>query len=459
MDLIQPKHSYADENAQWHIYTNTSLRTVWAILEDSGVDISLHDENFRPTTQLDSDIVGINLLGAPYIPVAIETIRMLRSKFWNELSFVLGWQVLTQKKSKTWQVLWLDDAQFQKLFWDKVYNGMKPWVLKSLLPIKNISDWHDISLKHIYQELSGQDFLEYFTREISLYVSQWCKFDCDFCAAVKNKKEQYRDEEMMDDDLYYIVKRLQKLGKNKLSIYMSNLDVFQSPRQLEWFADLILDTKIFNPDFTFSLRGLAGTKSFLNQDKNHPPVLEKLVKAGFDNVWYGVDGMWPEVWKWIKKPQNNEKEILDAIRLSKEKYNITPELLMVFGHNWVDTEKSLKNAYEFVEAMVEKYWAVPRPHVAKSFIPGNDGRKNPEFQKEVDMLIENPHLFQSLDFTALASKLTHPDADFRDLVNHYYLKMCKLPGNTTLPIIPYEIWDNEPDIGWKKFINEGKFDR
>jgi hypothetical protein len=41
--------------------------------------------------------------------------------------------------------------------------------------------------------------------------------------------------------------------------------------------------------------------------------------------------------------------------LSKEKYNITPELLMVFGHNGVDTEKSLRNAYEFVEAMVQNY--------------------------------------------------------------------------------------------------------
>jgi hypothetical protein len=149
--------------------------------------------------------------------------------------------------------------------------------------------------------------------------------------------------------------------------------------------------------------------------------------------------MGPEIWKGIKKPQNNEKDILDAIRISKEKYDITPELLMVFGHVGVDTQESLSHAYEFVEAMVDKYGAVPRPHVAKAFIPGSDGRKDPKYEKEVDLLIQNPHLFQSLDFTALASKLTHPDKTFRNLVNYYYLEMCKIPGNTTLPILPYDI--------------------
>lgn len=112
---------------------------------------------------------------------------------------------------------------------------------------------------------------------------------------------------------------------------------------------------------------------------------------------------------------------------------------MVFGHVGVDTEQSLKHAYDFVEAMVDKYGAIPRPHIAKQCIPGNDGRSDSKFQKEVSMLIENPTLFQSLDFTALASKLTHPDTAFRDMVNHYYLEMCKLPGNTTQPIIPYDI--------------------
>lgn len=459
MDLIQPRHSYAPETGQWPIYTNTSLWTIWSILDAKWIDITLHDENFKKVSSLQSNIVGINLLWAPYIPVAIETIQRLKKQFWDELTFILWWQVLTQKQSKTWKVLWLDDGQFQKVFWKNVYNGMKPWVLESLLNIKNISDWHNISLIPMYEKLSDSEFKEYFSREISFYVSQWCKFDCEFCGAVKNQKEQYRDEEILYSDLCYITSRLQRLWKKSLSIYMSNLDVFQSPRQLEWFADMVLQIKTNNPDFSFSIRGLAGTKSFIDLDKNNPQILEKLVSAWFNNVWYGVDGMWPDIWKWIKKTQNNQKEILDSIRLSKEKYNITPELLMVFWHIWVDTETSLQNAYSFVEAMVDTYGAVPRPHVAKPFIPGSDWWKNHEFQDKIKLLIENPHLFQSLDFTALASKVTHTDLSFRNLVNHYYLEMCKLPWNTTLPIIPYDIWDTESALEYKRRKNIGKFDR
>jgi hypothetical protein len=467
IDLIQPRHSYAKDPSLekiGQIYSNTSLRTVGSILDAEHVDVTLHDENVHAVESLQSNIIGLNLLWAPYIPVVIETMQRLKKNFWNDLLFVLWWQVLTQKKSRTWKILGLDDSQFKSLFWDGVVNGMKPWVLESLLDLENLPDERGVSLVPMYKKLSDEEFKVYFSREISLYVSQGCKFTCDFCAAEKNQKEKYREAETIEKDLFYIMARLQDLWEHHLDIYMSNLDVFQSPDELEKFADMMWNLRrniswFLCADFTFSFRGLAGTKSFVDLEKNHPKILEKLVAAGFNTVGYGVDGMWPDVWKGIKKPQNDEKNILDAIRISKEKYNITPELLMVFGHVGVDTEQSLKHAYDFVEAMVDKYGAIPRPHIAKQCIPGNDGRSDPKFQKEVNMLIENPTLFQSLDFTALASKLTHPDKKFRDMVNHYYLEMCKLPGNTTQPIIPYDIWDTQQIIEQKKKENIGKFDR
>jgi hypothetical protein len=45
------------------------------------------------------------------------------------------------------------------------------------------------------------------------------------------------------------------------------------------------------------------------------------------------------------------------------------------------------------------------------------------------------------------------------MVNYYYLEMCKLPGNITRPIIPYDIWDTQEIIQQKKKKNIGKFDR
>lgn len=37
--------------------------------------------------------------------------------------------------------------------------------------------------------------------------------------------------------------------------------------------------------------------------------------------------------------------------------------------------------------------------------------------------------------------------------------MCKIDGNTTIPIEPYEIGDDKKTLDIKKHNNEGKFDR
>jgi 2-iminoacetate synthase ThiH len=63
----------------------------------------------------------------------------------------------------------------------------------------------------MYKKLSDEEFKVYFSREISLYVSQGCKFTCDFCAAEKNQKEKYREAETIEKDLFYIMARLQDL--------------------------------------------------------------------------------------------------------------------------------------------------------------------------------------------------------------------------------------------------------
>ena len=105
----------------------------------------------------------------------------------------------------------LDDSQFQTLFGDKVYNGMSSRVSQSLCNQKDITEGNNISLIPMYKKLSDADFLRYFSKEISLYVSQGCKFTCDFCAAEKNQKEKYRSEELIEEDLMYIMARLQDL--------------------------------------------------------------------------------------------------------------------------------------------------------------------------------------------------------------------------------------------------------
>ena len=166
-----------------------------------------------------------------------------------------------------------------------------------------------------------------------------------------------------------------------------------------------------------------------------------------------------KVWNAVKKGHNSEDKCLEAIRSAKEDFGIIPEILMVFGHDGVDTEITLKLAYEFTLDMVHRFGAVPRPHVAKAFIPGNDGWRSPEHAHQIEALMQHPESFQSLDFTALPSPLTHPNDRLRELATDYFLKICNISGNTTLYVKPITPEMSSREIDEVKKFNLGRYDR
>ena len=120
------------------------------------------------------------------------------------------------------------------------------------------------------------------------------------------------------------------------------------------------------------------------------------MKAGFNTVGFGIDGMTPQVWKSVGKGHNTEDKCLEAIRSAREDFGITPEVLMVFGHVGADTEETLKLAYEFTIDMVHRYRAIPRPHVSKAFIPGNNGWRHPNYSAAVEELLKHLIYFSLL---------------------------------------------------------------
>jgi hypothetical protein len=240
---------------------------------------------------------------------------------------------------------------------------------------------------------------------------------------------------------------------------MSNLDVFQTPSELKKFAYTVQQIRADNLDVDIRLRGLATTDSYLKARNTSREAIEELVKAGFHTVGFGIDGMAPQVWRKVNKGINTEDKCLEAIRSSREDFGITPEVLMVFGHVGVDTEDTLRLAYEFTLDMVARYGAVPRPHVAKSFIPGNTGWVDPKNGEIVDALIKHPESFQTLDFTALPSTLTHPDGDFRELVSKYFINICGIRGNTTQYVRPITPDLTEEELREVREFNLGRYDR
>ncbi|MFC2135944.1 radical SAM protein [Bacteroidota bacterium] len=448
IDLIQPRHNYAPARSKeefGHIYLPTSLLTVGSRLLDAGVDVEIHDENLRPR-QISSEYVGFNLLGAPYIPEVIRAQKEI-----GEKTYLVGGQVVSG----------LSKDQLRRLFGDSTHNGNDDFELSRILGINQaeLQTPEQTSLVPAYEKLDDEVMKEYLSREFSLYVSQGCRFACDFCGADKKRTESYRDIDVIKADLDYLVKRAKTVGIDNLSMYMSNLDVFQSPQKLLEFAYAVKDVRSDHPDFEINLRGLAIVSTYLNARDKSRKSIEELVKAGFNTVGFGVDGWTPEVWKKVKKGHNTEDKCLEAIRSVKEDFGITPEILMVFGHVEADKEDSLRLAYEFTLDMVGKYGAVPRPHVAKAFIPGNDGWTSPEYREAVERLIEHPESFQSLDFTALPSTLTHPDEEIRSLATKYFLEICSIEGNTTSHTKPITPDLSPKELEEVKRFNEGRYDR
>lgn len=460
IDLIQLRHNYAPVEGLGHIYMPTSLLTVGSRLLNTGVNVEFHDENLKPA-RVSSDYVGFNLLGAPYIPEVIKLQERIRKEF-GEKTFLVGGQVVSG----------LSPDQLKRLFGSLTYNGNDDSTLARILGIdeRALTSPEQTSLIPAYERLDDKAMEKYLSREFSLYVSQGCKFSCDFCAAVRTYrdpatgqttkvKESYRDPSIIQADVAYLVGKAKSFGIKELNLYMSNLDVFQTPQQLLRFAYAVQEVKRENPDFKISLRGLATVDSFLRARDNAPKSIEELVNAGFNTVGFGIDGWTKEVWTEVKKGHNTEEKCLESIRSTKEDFGITPEILMVFGHPTADTEESLGAAYQVTRMVVGAYGAVPRPHVSKDFIPGNNGWRSPEHTRAVEILLEHPESFQSLDFTALPSPLTHPRERIRELATKYFLKMCELPRNTTQYVRPVTPDLKSEELEEVRRFNEGRFDR
>lgn len=460
IDLIQPRHNYApafEKERYGHIYLPTSLHTAAARMSYAGVDVKIHDENLR-VADITASSIGVNLLGAPYIPEIIKLQSRIRKDTCENITWVVGGQVVQPS------VYGLSSAQVQELFGQNTINGNDDGALSKLLNIdeRSLKRAESTSLVPIYEQIDDADMFEYLSREFSFYVSQGCSQKCVFCAALKGIPERYRETDVMKKDLNYLAQRAAKLGIEELKIYMSNLDVAQNPWKLDQFTAIVKEVREQNPGIKILLRGLATVPFFNKYKEKYRDVFKKLVEAGFHRIGFGVDGWDDDLWKELKKG-NTKDDCIEAIRSAREDFGMTPEILMVFGHDLGeskrDTPESLDGAYAICLEMAEKYGAIPRPHISKSFIPGNAGWIAPEHALQVNQLIQHPEAFQCLDFTALPSKLTHPDAKIRKLATEYYLKICAIKGSITQHTRPITPDMSPEEIQEVQNYNEGRYDQ
>lgn len=442
IDLLQPRHTYAPEEGMGAPYLPGALTNLAARLLATGQDVRILDGNFPEKPEILARLLGVNVVGAPYLPELMDLQRQLG----RDIKLVLGGQVIDG----------LSPNEKERLFGSEPSYGEEGLFLhtKVKLPARE-----SVSTVPAYRLIPDRYMQEYLSpaREISFYLSQGCVYRCTFCAADKNMQEKYRDMETVEEDLSYLMDRAIQLGHNSLSMYLSNLDLFQTPGQLEEFAQIVIGLKASRPGFVTRLRGLSTAHMLLKADRERPSCIEKMKEAGLWTVGIGVDGVNAETWRAVKKGHNSQNVCTRALTLLAD-HKILPEAFMVLGHP-SDTAQSLREALAFLKAIQGEMDVVPRPYVAKSFVPRNDGWRQPEFSCQREKLLQDPAAFQSLDYAAYPSRLTHPHDEQRGAVRHTFDEICNLPRCTTVPVEPVECgMTPEERLGIKK-INIGRYDR
>lgn len=458
--LVQPRHTYApppSTGRRGHVYMPTSLLTVAARLLAAGVDVKVCDENLAYPAPL-GPLVGINLLGAPYVARARECLARVKAHSVHARLLVGGAVVSGFSR-----------AQLHTLFGSSTANGNDDGSLASAVGVHSaaLPVPERTSLVPAYRLLDDATLRSYLSCEFSFYLSQGCRFSCTFCAANRSRRgppgtyqvvgERYRSMDVVGQDLSYLLGRAADFELSQLTVYLSNLDLFQSPIALGQFAATVREALAQHPQCRLELRGLSTTASFLTAHKHSPGVIKALTSVGLKRVGFGIDGATAKVFTQTRKPQRREM-CDEAIRVARTTYGIEPETLMVFGHYGVDDEQSLSAARDFTLAMHQSYGSFPRPHVAKSAVPGNDGWRERTWSGVVSQLLAAPHLFQSLDFTALPSTLTHPDEAIREMATRYFRAVCDMPRCVTQFVEPAEPGMGARELEELGARNEGRYD-
>ena len=422
MRLIKPKYPYGKDQ----VYFPSNLLLVAARLKEAGVQATVHDLNLHNLPDnLEEDSFGISVIGAPYVPGAKSLTERLREETGKPV--VLGGAIIEK----------LPPEHFERIFGRESVQVRTDTDLSSLVDISSLPSPYETSITPMLSTIPEKNLERYLANEFAFFIAQGCKFRCDFCAADKQRAETYRSSEVVADEIGALTEKAKEFGLTKMTMYLSSLDLFQSPQNLAEVLEVFARTSA-DSGVEYELRGLARIDSFLRALDRVPELYDLIPQSGVKVVGFGIDGTTEKVWKSQHKGQKSLSKIDEGFDKCTE-VGITPEILMVMGFP-EDTLGSLAKNYAYTVARAITHGAVARPYVAKQFTPGNAGWNNPKYQREIEMLLDNPRLFVDLDYAIMGSPLTHPNPVNRVLSNMAYVALVAtlepFGRNATYPLVP-----------------------
>lgn len=415
------------------VYLNGSLMAAAARLVALGHHVRIVDLNIDEEMSLEAqyefkqaDAIGISVYGSPYIPSAIAFAKRYAHMI---VPVLIGGQAVEQ----------LSPIQFGTLFHNtnavQIANDVD--LARALnCSIDDLPAPNAVSQAAAMKCASDHYLERYFSSEMTLVLGQGCIYQCNFCAARKDVQESHVTIAMFEDDLRWMCEKARELGKYQLEFYASSLDLFQNPREIAKYLSTIARVSE-EKEMHIRVRGLCCMRSFLRARRMIEDFDALVRDAGIWSLGFGVDGADHAVWKAQGKMHNNAHEVLECLDVCT-RLGIRPEVLLVMGFP-EDTPRSLLKIFLSAARYVHRWPKVMlRPYLAKSFVPGNEGWKL--HADRVHQVLEHPDLFYNLDFSAVASPITHPNWRHRFASNVTYLGIIAVftPfGNCdTPPLLP-----------------------
>jgi len=300
----------------------------------------------------------------------------------------------------------------------------------------------------VWEQMGDDRLKTYMQTEMTLVVGQGCAYNCHFCAARKDQKEQHKTRESFEADVRFLAEKARQFGINHLEFYASSLDFFQHlriiARHLAILAKIREETNV-----DIKVRCLSCLKSFLHAEKIINDLIQRRTDGleHFDNfrdlvnrsglwcVGFGFESTDEKILHTQNKDHNKIDDIKRCVDLCK-KTGVCCELLFVFGFPDADWSSMWKTAIDAVRYTLNHDHVVLRPYLAKPFLPGNKG-----WTDEVDtMMAKDVNQFYNLDVCAIGSPLTDSKLFHRLMSNFLYLSMIAFLAPTgkclTGPLLP-----------------------
>jgi hypothetical protein len=425
--LIQPRYPHGWKKPQ--TYLPATLMNLGSRMLNIGLEVGFADLNHTDLSDCrdemeSSDLIGFTILGMPYVSDVVKLIRVLRAHDFKQ-PMLVGGQGIAR----------VEPAHFERWF-----GGLGAIHIRTDLDITQalglepgaLHSHFDTSMVPMLKKLPDSELRRYLTSEFAIFTSQGCIFNCTFCSAAKGQKEQYRSLATFTEELEFVCDYLEHIRHNELRLYLTNLDLFQTPEMLEVFLHRIKEVTQMH-GLTPRLRGLA-TSRFTFRAIQADPVLPKRAReSGLECVAFGADGANEETWRRQNKRHNSLSE-LESISTSMQTAGITVELFMVMGfpddkfrNLWPGVKFSLRQAMK---------GRVIRPYLAKQTPGGNWPQGDPIVEK----FLSRPELLVRLDYSMIGSPHSHPNRVQRWLANAAYLgvigSLVPFGKCPTTPLIP-----------------------